>query len=258
MFNKTISTIALLVPFYFTAATAATITLTDPSLTLTASVDYRIFVNNGGNQTGAGVYIGSDPANLTHTAFNVTVDDGDILSLASLDLALSSSGPSGSRIASYFVDVPSSATYDPNFTAARSPQYTVAVSSSGVANSYTGSGSVAALNLLSLVNFATLLDEANTGRTVSVNWHDGVDFVVPANMPKNAVSLPGNNGPREYRWLVTASLTGQGQLNLETSAPHPVPEPASLLLMGSSLIALTVFANKFRKKATMSSQEVNC
>jgi hypothetical protein len=245
MSNTRWSQSAILILLSCTAALAAPVTLPDPSTTKTASVDYSIFVNNGGNQSSA-TYLGTDPANLTHTAFNVSVNDGEVLSLATLDLSLSSSGnPTGTRSAPYFVGVPASATYNPTFTAARLPQYTVSVSSSFGTNSYTGSGSVAGLDVLSLTNFATLLDETNTGRTITVTWHDLVDFTLPTSMPKNA--LPGaTGGGKEYRWAVSAALTGQGQFTYESAAA--TPEPASMLLIGSSLLALSAFSGKLRKR----------
>jgi PEP-CTERM motif len=229
-------------------ASAVTITYNDPALTLNASAQYRIFVNNGGNQTGTGSYIGTDPAGLTHTSLNAILEDVKILSSANLDLTLTPIQVTGTRIVSYFGGVPSGATYSPVFTTARSPQYTITASSSAGSNSYSGNGSVTNLDLLSLLNFGTLLGASSTNRSVVVAWQDTIDFIVPSGMTKNATSLPGDNGPREYRWSVTAGLTGSAQLSLDLNDPPepPVatPEPATLTLLGSSLLGVAVFSRR--------------
>jgi hypothetical protein len=140
--------------------------------------------------------------NLSHTAFTASV-----LSDAILNLTISGGRPAGSRIASYFTGLPSSATYNPTFTANRLSQYTVSVSSSAGTNTYSASGSVVDLDLLSLLNFSTLLNQSATNRSIYVAWMDTVDFLIPAAMVKGTNSLPGANPSRQYRWNVEASVT---------------------------------------------------
>ena len=99
--QRTLLKCVLALPLSAMAANAAIITYTDPSVTLNANVTYSLNVNNGGHQASS-AYIGTDPANLSHTAFMASVQDTKILSDAVLDLTLSSIGPTGSRIAFYF------------------------------------------------------------------------------------------------------------------------------------------------------------
>jgi hypothetical protein len=230
----------LALPLSAMAANAALITsYTDPSLTLNANVSYSIYVNGSGNQTSA-TYLGTDPVDLPHTAFTAVVEDTRVLVGTDLDLSLSSTGPTGSRIESYFTGAAASAAYNPTFAVTRSPRYTIIVSSTAGTNSYSASGSVTDLNIFGLLNFATLLDASAANRSIVVSWNDTIDYLIPATMTRNA--LPGTNGPqKEYRWNVAASLTGAAALTLITSdppSPQTVPEPASMVLIGSSFVIL--------------------
>jgi hypothetical protein len=124
----------------------------------------------------------------------------------------------------------------------------------------TYSSSVSNLNIMGLLNFASLLDVGATNRQISVAWTDVVDFILPPNMPKysppNSISsLPGGTGGnnKEYRWNVSAGVSASNtKLKLTLSTPEPpppseVPEPAAMFLLGSGLLAGSVLSRRWKR-----------
>jgi hypothetical protein len=238
----------ILVASSLMVANAATITNLIDTGSATANIQYHFSVNNGGNPNTAAFLNGLDPNTLSHAAVSTTITDGLIVDDVELDLTLTPSALTSSRVASYFIGV--TASYNPVFTANHALQYTINVSSSGGSNSYVGTGSTVDLDVLSLLNFATLLDPSATNRQISLSWQDTVDFLLPAAMPRN--SLPGQNPDREYRWDVSTGVSGLTNLQLtlsQAAPPEPpsVPEPGTAFLLGSSLLAVGTFGIRRKK-----------
>jgi hypothetical protein len=238
----------LLVASSLMIANAATITNLTDSGSSTANIQYQFFVNNGGNASGEAFLNGSDPNSLLHAAVSTSITDGLIVDDLDLDVTLTPSALSWSRVASYFSGV--TQTYNPTFAANHSLQYTINVSSSAGTNSYVGTGSTLNLDVLSLVNFAALLNSGATSRQIAISWQDTVDFLLPTAMPKDA--LPGINPSREYRWDVSAGVSGLTDLQLTLSEPAPppppaVPEPSTALLVGSVFVAAGMLGRRIKK-----------
>jgi hypothetical protein len=238
----------LLVASSMIVANAATITNLIDSGSATANIQYHLFVNNGGNAGGAAFLNGLDPNSLLHAAVSTSITNGLIVDDLELDVALSPSALTSSRVASYFSGV--TQTYNPIFLANHSLQYTINVSSSAGTNSYVGTGSALNLDVLSLTNFAALLNSTATSRQIAISWQDTVDFILPDAMPKNA--LPGINPSREYRWNVSTGVGGLTDLQLTLSEPAPpqppsVPEPSTALLVGSTFIAASMISRRIKK-----------
>ena len=226
------------------AANAAIVTNYTDNTSATANIQYQHFVNNGGNQQNAAFINGSDPSNLSHSAFTAMITDGQIVDDAQLNLTLTPGALAWLRVAPYFNST--SSTYNPAFQATHGLGYTINVSSSAGSNSYAGVGSALNLDVLTLLNFATLLNSSASNRQIALSWQDTVDFVQPAAMPKDA--LPGGNNPSpEYRWALSAGVTGLTDLQLTLSEPPAVPEPGTAFLLGSSLLAVGLIGRRKRK-----------
>lgn len=228
------------------AANAAIVTNYTDNTSATANIQYRLFVNNGGNQQNPGFIGGTDPSSLSHAALTALIADGQIVDDAQLNLTLTPASLAWARVAPYFDNTTS--TYNPAFQATHGVGYTVKVTSSAGTNTYTGVGSAVNLDILALLNFASLLDESTTNRQIALAWQDTVDFVTPAAMPKN--SLPGANNPSlEYRWNLSAGVNGITALQLTLSEPSnnqppAVPEPSTAFLLGSSLLVVGMFGHR--------------
>jgi hypothetical protein len=239
----------LLVVSSLMVANAATITNLTDSGSSTANIQYNFTVNNGGNPSVATFLNGDDPDELEHDAVSTSIVNGLIVDALDLDVALTPSAVTSSRVTSYFTGV--TQTYNPTFAANHSLQYTITVQSSAGSNSFTGTGSTLNLNVLSLANFAALLNSGATGRQIEISWQDTVDFLLPAAMPKDA--LPGQNNPqREYRWNVSTGVSGLTDLQLTLSEPAPppppaVPEPSTALLVGSVFVAAGMLGRRIKK-----------
>ena len=233
----------LILPTLIVAANAATITNYTDIFAPTASIQYQLTVNGGGNTGSSGFINGSDPTILTRSAVTANITDGLILDGAELYLTLTPGILNSSRDASTFIGVTS--TWNPTFGAPHTTNYTVNVSSSAGSNSYVSNGSTSDLDVLGLLNFAALLDVSATNRQILVSWQDSIDFSASA-MPRDSFGRTAAT----YRWNLSSAVSGATDLQLTTSTlpppPPEVPEPSTLLLLGSSLTS--VAAVRLRKK----------
>ncbi len=79
------------------------------------------------------------------------------------------------------------------------------------------------------------LDIAPGGKTYAMGSHSG----------KGSGSQEGSGSPGKTKWAGYQTLHGEN--NNGPLAVHPVPEPATMLLVGGGLAGLAVLRKKFKK-----------